>query len=192
MAGKLAPSLKRIFTELDTRWPKRDRRTDGWYASPQDRITKGHNPGHNGYSHAIDVDKDGINPMWVIANLTRTSGVLWYIIWNRHLYSATYGWAEKPYTGKNPHTDHMHIEIRQTDYAENWLGWWGIAPGPHQPAPPPPPSPGGYDGGSFSGDFGADYGGRDYRQYVVNLSESFTVAGNSADGYGKRIRALRR
>lgn len=192
MAGKLAPSLHNLFRELDDRWPHRDRRTDGWYADPKVRKSVGHNPGHNGYSHAIDVDKDGINPMWIISNITRREGVLWYIIWNRHLYSATYNWQERPYTGPNPHTDHMHIEIRQADFAEQWQGWWGIQAIPN--AGDIPPSGGGtsYGGGGFAGDFGANYSDRDYRSYVDNLANGFNSGGLAVDGYGRALRDLRR
>lgn len=122
----LAPSLKRLFNELDHTWPNRDRRTDGWIRWPKDGISKGHNPDSKGCVHAIDVDKDGIDQMWIIRNIAKPSNVLWYIIWNRHLYSNTYHWVEKPYTGSNPHTDHMHIEIYQNSTAENYSGSWNI------------------------------------------------------------------
>ena len=188
MAGKLAPSLKRVFVELDMRWPHRDRRTDGWYASPSTRKSKGHNPGHNGYSHAIDVDKDGIDPMWIIRHITKADNVLWYIIWNRHLYSNTYNWVEKPYHGENPHTDHMHIEIYQTDFAEKWPGGWGIASNdfeqpPHGPGPTPP---GGGD--VYEGDFGSNYGGRDYRGYLTSVGTAWSA---ETTRLGTHITALR-
>lgn len=122
----LAPSLRGLFQELDSTWPHRDRRTDGWIRWPKDGISKGHNPDSKGCVHAIDVDKDGIDPMWIVRNIRKPSGVLWYIIWNRKLYSNTYGWVERAYTGSNPHTDHMHIEIYQTYAAENYNGSWNI------------------------------------------------------------------
>lgn len=122
----LAPSLRRLFNEIDATWPHRDRRTDGWIRWPKDGISKGHNPDSKGAVHAIDVDRDGIAPDWIVANIRKSSGVLWYIIWNRTLYSNTYGWKPRRYTGDNPHTDHMHIEIYQTSAAENYSGSWNI------------------------------------------------------------------
>ena len=191
MAGKLAPSLHRLFGEFDDRWPHRKHVVDGWYASPSTRKSKGHNPGHNGYSHAIDVDKNGIDPMWIIRNITKREGVLWYIIWNRHLYSNTYDWKEKPYTGPNPHTDHMHIEIYQTDFAEQWQGWWGIQAIPNPGDIPDTPPGSSYGGGGYSGDFGPDYGGRDYRSHVSGLATSFNNSGLILDGLGRQLRGLR-
>lgn len=122
----LAPSLRRLFQEIDSTWPHRDRRTDGWLRWPQNGISKGHNPAANGVVHAIDVDRDGLDPMAIVRNIRKPSGVLWYIIWNRTLYSNTYGWSPRAYTGDNPHTDHLHIEIYQTSAAENYSGSWNI------------------------------------------------------------------
>lgn len=192
MAGKLAPSLVRLWPEIDARWPNRDRRTDGWYASPADRISKGHNPGHNGYSHAIDVDKDGIDPMWIIEHITKDDKTLWYIIWNRKLYSNTYNWKPRAYDGKNPHTDHMHIEIYQTDYAEKWAGHWSIKPPKGIPVDTNPSGDTGGIGGTYAGDFGTNYGGRDYRGHLVDLGKAYDLRGSGIDGYRRGIAAIRR
>lgn len=192
MAGKLAPSLGRLFKEIDARWPNRDRRTDGWYASPTVRKSKGHNPGHNGYSHAIDVDDDGISEDWIINHIYKSGGVLWYIIWNRWLYSNTYHWIPQPYHGKNPHTDHMHIEIYQTTTAEQFGGWWGIRP---TKDPGEQPGGGGAPGGSpapYNGDFGPNYGGRDFGPSVIAASSELARAGSLYAGQAAQLRALRR
>lgn len=190
--GKLAPSLIRLFPEIDARWPHRDHRTDGWYADPKVRKSKGHNPGHKGYSHAIDVDKDGIDPMWIIRNIRKDEGVLWYIIWNRHLYSNTYNWVEKPYHGTNPHTDHMHIEIYQTDKAEQWAGHWNIKPPVGIPKGPPDDGGGSAPGGTYSGDFGTDYGGRDYRGHVTALGKSFGERADQIAAYRRLMTQIRK
>ena len=192
MAGKLAPSLVRLWPDLDARWPHRDHRTDGWYASPSTRKSKGHNPGHNGYSHAIDVDKDGIDQMWLINNIAKDDKVLWYIIWNRTLYSNTYNWVPRHYSGDNPHTDHLHIEIYQTSYAETWGGRWRIKPPIGIPVGGGDGDTGGGIGSTYNGDYGTDYGGRDYRGHVVTLGKSFDSNGTSVDGYSRNMAALRR
>lgn len=188
----LAPPLVRLFAEIDQRWPKRDRRTDGWYANPKERISKGHNPGRKGYSHAIDVDKDGIDPMWLINNIKKDDKVLWYIIWNRTLYSNTYNWVPRPYTKENPHTDHLHIEIYQTDYAETWTGQWRVKPPRGIPINPDAPDTTGGVGGTYGGDFGTNYGGRDYRAALVQLGTRFDTRATSIGGYKSGIAAIRR
>jgi hypothetical protein len=74
--------------------------------------------------HAIDVDRDGIDPGWVVANIYRGREVMYYVIWNRTIWSNTRNFQPVRYTGSNPHTDHLHIEIYQTSQAEQWGGTW--------------------------------------------------------------------
>lgn len=126
----LAPSLRRLFNEIDAIWPHRNHGIDGWYRPVSVGHSVGHNPGHNGLVHAIDVDRRGIDPDWIIAHIHNDPNALWYIIWNRGIWSNTWGFTRHAYTLSNPHTDHTHIEIRQTTYAENWSGsWFGAASG---------------------------------------------------------------
>jgi hypothetical protein len=191
MAGKLAPSLSRLFAEINFRWPNRDHRTDGWYADPNVRTSLGHNPGHNGYSHAIDVDDDGIDEIWIINNIRKDDKVLWYIIWNRTLYSNTYNWKPRAYTGSNPHTDHMHIEIYQTTYAETWTGAWGIKPVGSKTGPDVEPPDTSTPGGTYGGDFGVDYGGRNYRGFITGMAGNIKVHADYVNGSATSMRNLR-
>src|SRR5690606_12925388 len=46
---------------------------------------------------------------YLLANRERLG--IWYIIWNRRIYSRTYGWKNNPYSGSNPHTDHVHVSF---------------------------------------------------------------------------------
>jgi hypothetical protein len=129
----LSPSLARLFDEFNALWPHRTHGIDGWCRDPASGISKGHNPGHNGLVHAIDVDVRGIYPPFVVENINRRNDVLYYIIWDRRIWSNTGGWHVSAYTPANavlpynPHTDHMHIEIYQTNFAEQWSGGWGIS-----------------------------------------------------------------
>lgn len=120
----LASSLNRLFDELDARWPSRDRGGDGWY-NP-DRVSVGHNRGHNGLVHAIDFRPGGVSMQEIVANIYKGGSVLRYFIWNRELYHARNNFQPEPYNGDSPHTDHMHVEINQTTSAESYPGSWGI------------------------------------------------------------------
>lgn len=182
----LAPSLRRLFNELDGIWPHRDRRTDGWIRWPKDGISVGHNPDGKGCVHAIDVDKDGINPDWIIGNIYKHTSVLWYIIWNRGIWSNTWGFTRHAYTGSNPHTDHMHIEIRQTSTAENWSGRW--LPGSQSGGSIVGAVAGAIGGGVVGGVAGTVTGGvgvqgigaadeRDPTQYMADLGNSAYLRG---------------
>lgn len=126
--GTLAPSLYRLFGEIDARWPNRRRRVDGWYRAPRVGRSFGHNPDGRGRVHAIDVDRVGIDPDWIIARIDRVRSGLWYVIWNRRIWSMDRDWRPRAYTGRSPHTDHIHIEIRHTDAAWRFSAPWGIRP----------------------------------------------------------------
>lgn len=129
--ASLAPSLRRLFNELDDVWPKRDRRTDGWYRNCrwEDHGTD-HCPTTDGMVHAIDIDKDGINADLVVSKLVKMGGVVRYVIWNRHIWQNKNGWRKEEYSGtSNPHTDHIHVSIEHTDKAEQWSGGFGISKG---------------------------------------------------------------
>jgi len=84
------------------------------------------------------------------ASTARRFGIM-YMIWNHRIWKAyqpTLGW--QPYSGANPHTDHVHFSFGWNG-AKDATSWWSgrVAPldyGPyntsHPPAPvPPPPRP---------------------------------------------------
>lgn len=122
----LVNSMVRLRAEIDGRWPHRQRRAEGWYTDPRVRYSYGHNPDAKGAVHAIDIDRVGVDPMWIIRHIYVGGHVLWYIIYNRTLYSRTYGGVPQPYHGSNPHTDHLHIECYRDPHAENYSGPWNI------------------------------------------------------------------
>jgi peptidoglycan hydrolase-like protein with peptidoglycan-binding domain len=121
---RLAPSLDRLFTEVDQAWPKRDRATDGWLGdTSHQRRQSEHNPDGRGVVHAVDIDTDGINVPRLLKAVIGHPAV-WYVIHNGKIWSRTYGWRPRRYTGSNPHTGHVHISIRTDRDAEAWVGRW--------------------------------------------------------------------
>lgn len=129
----LAPALVRARGELNSRWPNRDRRTDGWIGDTS-HATSGrpenggsdHNPNRRGVVDALDIDVDGIDCPAVVALMTRHPSTN-YVIWNRGIWSRSRGFKKATYTGSNPHTDHIHLSILQTVAAENNTTPWGIS-----------------------------------------------------------------
>lgn len=70
--------------------------------------------------------------------LARRLGVM-YMIYNRHIwsaYNADAGW--RPYTGANPHTDHVHISLSWPGADKHTSYWAGTSA---TPSPSPSPSP---------------------------------------------------
>lgn len=124
MSYYLAPSLVALRDEVDGRWPHRDKGADGWIgdASHAARVSD-HNPDAKGCVHAIDVDTDGINPRELVAALVGDSRV-WYVIYDRTIYSRTYDWHARAYTGSDPHTGHVHVSIRYDVRSETLRSPW--------------------------------------------------------------------
>lgn len=124
----LAQSLVNLRAEIDLRWPKRDRRTDGWIGDRLHRERQSdHNPDSRGIVHAIDIDKDGVIPLLIVERCIRNDRPTSYVIWNRQIWSRTRDWRPRPYTGDNPHTDHIHVSIQYGTHWESPEWHWGIA-----------------------------------------------------------------
>lgn len=126
----LAHDLQRLRADFNSRFPNRDTTTDGWIgdAAHQDRVS-GHNPDDTVGSkpestdadsipevRAIDVDKDlredGMTMLKVIQEMLETQADLdrlLYIIHNRIIWSASYNWESREYTGSNTHEEHAHF-----------------------------------------------------------------------------------
>lgn len=125
-----AAVLKRLKVALDTRWPHRDRRTDGWIgdAAHQAR-TSDHNPDpKTGVVRARDIDKDGIHVPTVLASMLAHPAVN-YVVWNRRIYRYADQFWPRPYEGSNPHTDHLHVSIKRVKLAETSTAAWTLIGG---------------------------------------------------------------
>lgn len=122
----LAASLIALGNEVNARWPNRDTASDGAKGDAAHAArTSDHNPDYSagGVVRAIDVDNGGID---VQALLDATIGDqrVWYVIWDRHIYSRTHSWAKQAYAGPDPHTGHVHISINHTKAAETDTSPW--------------------------------------------------------------------
>lgn len=130
MAWRLADSLKNLFAEIDAVWPNRDRRTDGSIGDAAHQATSSdHNPDGRGIVHAIDIDKDGIDTDFVVSQCIQDETPTSYVVWNRQIWSRSRDFRPRPYTGSNPHTDHIHVSIRYGPHYESANWTWGIATG---------------------------------------------------------------
>lgn len=134
----LAPSLEKFRSEINAEFPGRDKTSDGWIgdASHAARVS-GHNPcwtcdgNLHGIVRAIDVDSNGApGQRTPVVDQVLKSAIgdhrIWYVIWNKVIYSRTYNWAPRVYSGINPHDHHVHVEIMPTEVAAydttKWIG----------------------------------------------------------------------
>jgi len=114
-----------LFAEVDKKWPRRSLRSDGTIGDTSHAARKSdHNPNGRGSVNAIDITRLGVDPEVIIAAVKKHPSAS-YVIFDRHIYSATDGWVKKPYAGASPHTEHLHVSIKQSVKAEQsgvkWL-----------------------------------------------------------------------
>ncbi|MGN9806554.1 peptidoglycan-binding domain-containing protein [Micromonospora sp. L32] len=128
MGVHLAPALRVLREEIDTRWPQRDRKSDGWLgdASHQARRSD-HNPDSDDQSvNAVDVDVDGIDPLLVVRQAVSHPSTQ-YVIYDRKIWSRTRSFRPARYTGPNPHDKHLHVSVSHQRSLEDSRQAWGIA-----------------------------------------------------------------
>lgn len=143
MAYRLATSLTLLRTEINTRWPDRDKVSDGWVgdAAHATRVSD-HNPWVKdnrgvGVVRALDVDagKGGDTSVGRfladhLVSLGRAGhpalGPGSYVISNRRIASPTSGWAWRAYTGTNPHISHTHVSVSLTQAGYDSTRPWGL------------------------------------------------------------------
>lgn len=123
MSYFLAPALVQLRSECDKMFPRRDKASDGWIgdashaARPSD-----HNPCYycKGKFYeivrAIDIDisPDGRADKDLRAEIVKAAVSdprTYYVISNGIIYSRTYDFAARRYTGSNPHFAHVHVSL---------------------------------------------------------------------------------
>lgn len=145
----LAPSLVKLRDEVNARWSHRDKSSDGWIGDPSHAArTSSHNPKWDapgkwsGVVRALDIDVDDNDPSSDLRTTVLRAAIgdprVWYVISNGVIYSATYGWQPRAYTGSNGHYHHVHVSLKETTQAwsdtSTWLGpqppQWKVKPGP--------------------------------------------------------------
>lgn len=115
----LAPALIALRDEIDARFPRRDKSSDGWIGDTSHAARKSdHNPDWSagGVVRAIDIDIDDRDPTRDLAADVIKACIgdprVWYVIYRGVIYSRTYGFAARKYTGSNPHDHHVHVSIQ--------------------------------------------------------------------------------
>lgn len=122
MTWRVARSLDTLLAEVNAAAPNRSKVADGsigdtsHQARPSD-----HNPNSEGVVRARDFTHDpagGLDAGQLAEHVRRFGitghpalGAGAYVIWNRRIASATYGWTWRPYSGSNPHDHHCHVSV---------------------------------------------------------------------------------
>lgn len=124
----LAPVLVKFRSSINAQFPKRDKTSDGWIGDASHAARKSeHNPcwacvGYlRGIVRAIDVDIDdndaGRDLRKEIIAAAVGHRAIWYVISNGIIWSRTYNWKPRVYTGPNKHFKHVHISCWTSESA---------------------------------------------------------------------------
>jgi hypothetical protein len=127
-------SLLRLLWQVDAMAPNRSRASDGTIgdAAHQAR-TSDHNPrvvpalGTTPVVLALDITHDPARGCDTHAlaediRVSRDRRVL-YVIANRQVTGPNHGWRWDPYTGTDPHINHMHVSVLATVLADDITDW---------------------------------------------------------------------
>jgi hypothetical protein len=136
MSWYLVAALAALKAELNELAPGRDKTSDGTIGdAAHQKEPSDHNPDSAGRVHAIDVDDTGPWPDgWSAERIVQflvarqRSGAddrLQNVIYNRRIWSRSWGWAGEPYAGASPHTEHIHLSARH-DSTRDHTQPWGI------------------------------------------------------------------
>lgn len=147
MAWILVPCLVTLRDEFNRLAPNRDKASDGSVGDlAHASSSSDHNPDETGATpsedadrrnevHAIDTDDDLRLEGW---DMNRALGIiisrhrngldnrLQNVIYNRRIWSRSWGWTARAYNGANAHTQHAHFSARYTDAAESNTKPWGL------------------------------------------------------------------
>jgi hypothetical protein len=120
---KLVPAGVTLRSQIDKRFPKRDKRSDGWIGDKahQARISD-HNPDAEGWVHAIDIDADLGKPgdaqlladqiVAYAASGLPGSNRIRYVVFNDQVASGTYSKTRWQWRGRGyGHRDHIHVSF---------------------------------------------------------------------------------
>jgi len=143
----LVPCLVTLRSEFNALAPHRDKSSDGSVGdTAHSQNSSDHNPDETGSTpsedadsinevHAIDVDKDLRRSGWtmqkaveiiVVRHRQGRDNRLQNVIYNGRIWSRSWGWTARRYTGVNDHAHHAHFSARYTTAQERDTRPWGL------------------------------------------------------------------
>ena len=121
---KLSKAAEQLRSEINAKYPKRDKRSDGWIGDTAHNARKSdHNPDKQGWVRAIDIDSDLVKgsskESWLLAEQIKTIALkgdkrISYVIHQHRIASPLKNWAWRVYKGSNPHVSHIHISFTKS------------------------------------------------------------------------------
>ena len=124
LKAKLSNAAEQLRSEINAKYPKRDKRSDGWIGDTAHNARKSdHNPDKQGWVRALDIDSDLIKgsskESWLLAEQIKTIAYkgdkrISYVIHQHRIASPLKNWVWRVYKGSNPHVSHIHISFTKS------------------------------------------------------------------------------
>ena len=126
--ARLCAGGVRLRSQIDSKWPKRDKRSDGWIGDPAHAArVSDHNPDRYGIVHAIDIDENLGEGTWRNGKAAQrladqlvayaASGLpgsdrIAHVVYEDKVASGTYRSSWWKWRGKGyGHTAHIHVSF---------------------------------------------------------------------------------
>lgn len=130
---RVANSINTLRSQLNTLYPNRSKVSDGTIGDTAHAATvSDHNPDRYGIVRAFDITHDpahGLDGTKLAAALAASRDPrISYVIWNRRMLRSypkpgIPAWTWAPYTGSDPHTNHVHLSVVATGLADSTTAW---------------------------------------------------------------------
>jgi len=147
---RVAHSLEKLRSQINTARPKRSKSSDGSIGDAAHASrSSDHNPwisdGTMGVVSAIDLTHDpkGGFDSYACAEMLRTKKDkrIKYVISNKRIFSSTtQPWVWRAYTGSNPHSQHVHVSVMSTKSQFDNVAEWDLGDLFSGEAPTGPPT----------------------------------------------------
>lgn len=117
MTWRLASSLLTLRNQVNVHSPTRNKASDGTIGDQAHAAGKSdHNPDRDGVVRAIDITHDpehGVHTKHLAEALRQSRDPrIAYVVSHGEIFSSTVQpWVWRKYTGKHPHTSHVHISV---------------------------------------------------------------------------------
>lgn len=131
MSWRVAKSLEKLLAQVNAAAPGRSKASDGAIGDVAHAASiSDHNPDHAGVVRARDFTHDPKHGL-VAAELGESLRVgrdnrVKYVICNRKIMAGNCGpkpWIWRPYSGADPHTNHLHLSVATGSLGDNPRDW---------------------------------------------------------------------
>jgi hypothetical protein len=136
-----APTARRALAEASTRWPQRNRASDGICPSAEHSLQNPTSDHERGMAFDLTHDPEhGCDAHhWAEQLMLRRDWRVKYVISNRRIWNPSISANWREYGGSNPHIKHMHVSL--VDAARDDTATWWEPPANPRPVSLAPPHP---------------------------------------------------